>query len=339
MANFLHRLDVVYNWPLFCHPLRIAGGLLMLKKLTRSTFQPAHLGQSLYDQPYLLLVLATLFWSGNFVLGRAVRAEVPPVGLAFWRWTAGSILIIGFAWPHLKRDWPLILRHWKLMLLLAFLGVTLFNTLVYTGLQFTTAINALLMQSTMPVLIVLMSYLLFRETVTLLQIVGVLLSLAGVLAIVGQGDMAVLLGLSLNLGDLLIFIAVAGYAAYSALLRRRPPLHPLSLIAATFIAGSVALLPFYLWEHASGRTVSFDGVTLLTIAYVAVFPSILAYLCFNRGVELAGANRAGLFIHLMPVFGSIMAILFLGERFQWFHGFGILLILLGILLATRRRQK
>lgn len=311
----------------------------MLKKLTRSTFQPAHLGQSLFDQPYLLLVLATLFWSGNFVLGRAVRAEVPPIGLAFWRWAAGSILIIGFAWPHLKRDWPLILRHWKLVLLLALLGVTMFNTLVYTGLQFTTAINALLMQSTMPVLIVLMSYLLFRETVTPLQIIGILLSLVGVLAIVGQGDVGVLLGLSLNIGDLLVFIAVAGYAAYSALLRRRPPLHPLSLIAATFIAGSVALLPFYLWEHASGRTVSLDGVTLLTIAYVAIFPSILAYLCFNRGVELAGANRAGLFIHLMPVFGSIMAILFLGERFQWFHGFGILLILLGIVLATRPKQK
>lgn len=311
----------------------------MLKKLTRSTFQSAHLGQSLFDQPYLLLVLATIFWSGNFVLGRAVRADVPPIGLAFWRWTGGSVLIITLAWPHLKRDWPLIRRHWKFILLLAILGVTLFNTLVYTGLQFTTAINALLMQSTMPVLIVLMSYLFYRETVTPVQIVGVLLSLVGVLAIVGQGNLAMLLGLSLNLGDLLIFIAVAGYAAYSALLRQRPPLHPLSLIAATFIAGAVVLLPFYLWEHATGRTVSFDRITLLTIGYVAVFPSILAYLCFNRGVELAGANRAGLFIHLMPVFGSIMAILFLGERFQWFHGFGILLILLGILLATRRRQK
>lgn len=311
----------------------------MDKKLSFAALQPTYLLTTLFDQPYLLLILATLFWSGNFVLGRAVRAEVPPVGLAFWRWTVGSVLIIGFAWPHLKRDWPLIRRHWKMVLLLAILGVTMFNTLVYTALQFTTAINALLMQSTMPVLIVLMSYLLFRETVLPLQIVGIMLSLVGVLAIVGQGDVGVLLGLSLNRGDLLVFIAVAGYAAYSALLRRRPPLHPLSLIAATFIAGAAVLLPFYLWEHASGRTVSLDGVTLLTVGYVAVFPSILAYLCFNRGVELAGANRAGLFIHLMPVFGSIMAMLFLGERFQWFHGFGILLILLGILLATRRNQK
>ncbi|MBE7470718.1 MAG: EamA/RhaT family transporter [Anaerolineae bacterium] len=310
----------------------------MDKKLTFAALQPAQLLTTLFDQPYLLLILATLFWSGNFVLGRAVRADVPPIGLAFWRWAGGSILIIGFAWPHLKRDWPLIRRRWKFILLLAILGVTLFNTLVYTGLQFTTAINALLMQSTMPVLIVLMSYLFYRETVTPVQTVGVLLSLAGVLVIVGQGNLAMLLGLSLNLGDLLIFIAVAGYAAYSALLRQRPPLHPLSLIAATFIAGAVVLLPFYLWEHTTGRTVSFDRVTLLTIGYVAIFPSILAYLCFNRGVELAGANRAGLFIHLMPVFGSIMAILFLGERFQWFHGFGILLILIGILLATRRRR-
>jgi drug/metabolite transporter (DMT)-like permease len=157
----------------------------------------------------------------------------------------------------------------------------------------------------------------------------------GVLTIVGQGRLEVLTSLSLNLGDLLVFIAVALYAAYSALLRRRPPVHPLSFIAATFIAGTVILLPFYLWENRAGRVMSIDGVTLLTVGYVAIFPSILAYLCYNRGVELAGANRAGLFVHLMPVFGSIMAILFLGERFGWFHGVGILLILGGILLATR----
>jgi drug/metabolite transporter (DMT)-like permease len=243
--------------------------------------------------------------------------------------------VLSFAWPYLKRDWGLIWQHWRIILLLSILGVATFNTLIYTGLQFTTAINALLMQSAMPVLIVLMSYFFFHETVRVIQGVGIMLSLMGVLTIVGQGRLEVLTSLTLNLGDLLVFIAVALYAAYSALLRRRPPIHPLSFIAATFIAGTVILLPFYLWENGAGRVMSIDGVTLLTVGYVAIFPSILAYLCYNRGVELAGANRAGLFVHLMPVFGSIMAISFLGERFGWFHGVGILLILGGILLATR----
>jgi drug/metabolite transporter (DMT)-like permease len=291
----------------------------------------------LYNWPYVLLVLATLFWSGNFVLARAVRLDVPPVGLAFWRWLGSSLLVVGFAWPHLRRDWPAIQSHWRVILLLSILGIALFNTLVYTALQFTTAINAVLMQSTMPVIIVVMSYLFFRERVTPRQSVGVALSLAGALVIVAQGKLQTLLGLSLNAGDALVFIAVVGYAAYSALLRQRPAIHPLSFVAVTFIWGVGVLLPFYLWEHLSGRVMVFDTITLLSVGYVAIFPSILAYLCFNRGVELVGANRAGLFIHLMPVFGSLMAIVFLSESLRWYHGLGIVLILSGILLATRRR--
>lgn len=292
----------------------------------------------LFDQPYLLLLLAVLFWSGNFVLGRAVRLEVPPVGLAFWRWAGGSLIIFGFAWPHLKRDWPVILRHWRIILLLSIVGVATFNTLVYTGLQYTTAINALLMQSTMPVMIVAMTYLFFQEVITRRQALGVGLSLIGVLAIIAQGDPQVLLSLSLNGGDLLIVIAVASYAAYSALLRRRPVLHPLSFVSITFMLGALALLPFYAWENLAGRVMALNQVTLLAVAYVAIFPSILAYLCFNRGVELLGANRAGLFFHLMPVFGSLMAMLFLGERFRLYHALGIGLILTGIVLATRPQR-
>jgi drug/metabolite transporter (DMT)-like permease len=297
--------------------------------------QPARFFQTLFNLPYVLLVLPPLFWSGNFVLGRAVRADVPPIGLAFWRWAIGSLLVIGFAWPYLRQDWAIIRRNWGMILWLSFLGVTLFNTLVYLGLQSTMAINALLMQSTMPVMIGLMSYLFFREIVTPLQALGILLSLGGVMMIVVQGNLQLLTSLALNSGDLLVFIAVAGYAAYSALLRRRPPLHPLSFLAITFILGTLILVPFYLGEHLAGRVMTFDRLTVLTIAYVAIFPSVLAYLCFNRGVELVGANRAGLFVHLMPVFGSILAIIFLGETFRWFHGLGIGLILAGILLATR----
>ncbi len=297
--------------------------------------RPATLPERLFQAPYLLLILATLFWSGNFVLGRAVRLDVPPVGLAFWRWFGGSLLVVGFAWPYLKRDWATLRRHWRIVLALAVLGVTIFNTLIYTGLQFTTAINALLMQSTMPVIIVVMTYLFFHEAVTPLQTVGILLSLTGALTIISRGNPQILLSLSLNVGDVVIFVAVICYAAYSTFLRRRPALHPLSFLAATFILGTAVLSPFYLWENLAGRVMAFNTVTILAVLYVAIFPSILAYLCFNRGVELIGANKAGLFFHLMPVFGSILAILFLGESFRWFHALGICLILGGIVLATR----
>ncbi len=291
----------------------------------------------LFDRPYLLLVLAVLFWSGNFIIGRAVHMAVPPVGLAFWRWSGGTMIVLGFAWPHLKHDWPQIMRHLPILLVLSLLGVATFNTLVYTGLGFTTAISGLLMQSTMPIIIMALSYLLFREAITRRQALGVVLSLAGALTIIMRGDWAVLRTLALNIGDVLIFIAVVSYAGYSVLLRKRPALHPLSFLAVTFATGTVMLLPLYIWEHMAGLPMLLNRTTLLAVGYVAIFPSILSYLCYNRGVELVGANRAGLFIHLLPVFGSLMAMLFLGETFQYFHSVGIALILSGIFLATRSR--
>lgn len=294
--------------------------------------------KQLFNMPYLLLPMAPLFWSGNFVLGRAVRTALPPVGLAFWRWLVASLLILGLAWPHLKQDWPVIRRQWKIIALLATLGVALFNVLAYTGLRRTTAINGVLMQSAMPVVIVIMSYLFFRETIRAVQVFGILLSLSGVVTIVTQGRPALLLDFSLNSGDLIILTAVCCYAAYSVLLRKRPALHPLSFLASTFVIGLTILSPVYLWEHFYRQPMPFTGVTLVSVGYVAIFPSIVAYFCFNRGVELVGANRAGLFLHLMPVFGSLMAMLFLGEHFYRFHAIGIVLILSGILLATRVRK-
>tara|TARA_B100000614_G_scaffold209593_1_gene192528 strand:- start:447 stop:1349 length:903 start_codon:yes stop_codon:yes gene_type:complete len=291
----------------------------------------------LFDRPYLLLTLTILFWSGNFIIGRAVHGHVPPVGLAFWRWFGGCVLLLVFARPPLLRDRAALLRSWRVVLLLSAIGIAAFNSLVYVGLQSTEAINGLLMQSTMPVMIVGMSYLIFRETVSPLQGLGVAVSLAGAVWIVARGDPSVLATLTLNGGDVVIVVAVACYATYSTLLRKRPKVDPFSFLAVTFGLGALILLPFYLWESFSGNPMRFDRTTLLACGYVAVFPSILAYLCFNRGVELIGANRAGQFVHLMPVFGSGMAILFLGESFQAFHAVGMVLILSGIFLATRRR--
>jgi len=287
--------------------------------------------------PYLLLTLAVLFWSGNFIVGRAVHAHVPPVGLAFWRWTGAGLLVLGPAWRHLRKDLPVAWRHWEIMLLLSALGIAAFNSLVYTGLQTTQALNAFLLQSLMPVLIVALSFLLFREKITGRQAVGVALSLCGAVTIILQGDLSTLAELTANRGDLLVLTAVICYAGYSVLLRKRPPMHPLSFVALTFLSGTAMLFPFYLFETLAVKPMEFNPPTLLAVGYVAVFPSILSYLCYNRGVELVGANRAGLFIHLMPVFGSIMAILFLGEALRWYHGLGIGFIALGIFLATQRR--
>ncbi len=291
----------------------------------------------LNNSPYLLLTLAVLFWSGNFILGRAVRAEVPPVGLAFWRWAVAALLIIWPALPWIRRDWPTIQQHRPIILLLAALGVTIFNTLVYAGLQHTIALNAFLMQTMMPVMIVAMSFLLFRDRVYALQSAGIAFALGGAVTIIIQGDPQTLRTLSFNPGDIIIFLAVMAYAGYSVLLRKRPPMHPLSFVAVTFAAGAIMLLPFYIWETLGQRAVRWDGVTTASVAYVAVFPSIISFLCFNRGVELIGANRAGLFLYLMPLFGGGMALVFLGEQLEWFHGVGMLFIVAGIFLAVRYR--
>lgn len=292
----------------------------------------------LWATPALLLVTATLCWSGNFVLGRAVHEHVPPIALSFWRWLIALILVAGFAWPHLRRDLPLLWRQRARVALLAFLGVATFNALVYHALNTTTVVNAVLLQSTMPVLVILGSWLLFREPVRTRQMFAVVVSLAGVAVIVSGGSLPALLQLALTPGDAWVMLAVVFYALYSVLLRQRPQVHPLSFLAATFALGSLMLLPAYLWEHQAVRTMSLDAKTLATLAYVGVFPSLVAYLCFNRAVELIGASRASQYLHLMPLFGSALAALFIGETLRPSHLVGAALIAAGIGLTQASRR-
>jgi len=293
---------------------------------------------SIKDRPYLLLTLAVLFWAGNFILGRAFHTEIPPIALAFWRWLGAAILVTWPALPYLRRDRKELLEAWPAVTLLSLLGIAAFNTLAYSGLQYTQAINAFLLQSMMPVLIVFFSFLIFHDGVTRLQSLGIMVSLSGAILIVVRGDFARLQSLTFNRGDLLVFAAIACYAGYSVMLRRRPHAHPLAFIATTFWLGSLFLVPLYLWETLTVASLELNLSTLLVLGYVMIFPSIISYLCFNRGVELVGANRAGLFIHLMPVFGGLMAVVFLGEVFGWYHAVGVALIGLGIYLATRKRS-
>jgi drug/metabolite transporter (DMT)-like permease len=291
-----------------------------------------------WNAAWPLLALSALMWAGNSVVGRAARDDVPPMALAFWRWVAAALVLAPFAWPQLKRDRSALMKAWKPLLGLALFGLGGFSALLYAGLQTTTALNGVLLQAATPPLIFLCSFLLFRERASPAQLAGVAVSLLGVAVIVGQGDLAGLARLDLNGGDALVLVAVVFYALYSSLLRLRPDVHPLSFAFALFAISAVLAAPLYLGELASGRGIDPTPGAWAAIVYVVLFPSLTAYLFYNRGVELIGAGRAGQSIHLMPVFGAVLATAFLGESFRPFHAVGVGLIAVGIGLASLRRR-
>ncbi|WP_292625239.1 DMT family transporter [Novosphingobium sp. 17-62-19] len=290
-----------------------------------------------WSRPYLLLTFTALFWAGNSVVARAARDMVPPVALAFWRWALALLLLLPFAWPHLQRDWRVLRVNLRWVLTLGTLGIGTFNTLLYSGLQKTTAVNGLLLQSLQPALILVLGALAFKEVVLMQQVIGICLSIAGALVIVLHGDLSSLIGLKFNAGDLVICVAVLVWSFYSTLLRKRPIVHPLSFLAATFMVGTAVILPFYLAETANGQLIENRFESWLAIGYVCLFPSLIAYLFFNRGVELLGSAAAALYLNVMPVIGSVLAIAILSEPFGWFHLAGMVLIGAGIASATTVR--
>ncbi|SEH19604.1 Permease of the drug/metabolite transporter (DMT) superfamily [Sphingopyxis sp. YR583] len=290
---------------------------------------------ALWSRAYPLLTVTALCWAGNSIVGRAARDLVPPAALSFWRWSLALLLLLPLAWPHLKRDWPVLRANWAIVALLGALAIGSFNILLYTGLQSTTALNSMLIQSAQPALILIVGALVMGDGTSLRQIGGVLISLAGVLAIVGRGDPGLLWRLQLNIGDAIIGGAVLLWSLYSVLLRRRPAVHPLSFLAASMVVGIAVIIPFYLHELWSGRLIVPTTGSALAIGYVAIFPSFLAYLFFNRGVELIGSAATGQYMNVMPLMGAGLAMLFLGEALHLFHIVGLALIVVGILVAGR----
>lgn len=287
--------------------------------------------------PYLLLTLTALSWSGNMVVGRAIRGDIPPLTLAFWRWAIAFLLVLPLALPHLREQWPLLRKGWKPLVILGLLGVGGYNTFAYLALQHTSATNATLLNSFIPVATIAISWAFLGKHLRRPEAIGVVISLCGALTIVSRGDLAVLAHLNLNLGDVWMLVAVLDWAIYTVLLARRPAgVHPMLMLAATIAVGLFALTPAYAWELAQGRHINVHFGSLAALAYVGILPSFVGYIFYNKGVAEVGPNKASLFIHLMPVFGTLLSFLFLGEIPLWYHYLGIGLIFSGIWLTMKR---
>ena len=283
-----------------------------------------------------MLTGSVLFWSGNFVLGRAIASEIEPITLAYWRWLIALCLFLPFGLQYLYQDWPVIRAHLRYLLLMSVLGVSCFNTFAYLGLQHTTATNALLINSFIPILIILLSRIKPGVPISPLKILGILVSSVGVVLLVVQGHWQNLLTLSFNQGDLWILGAAFTWAVYSIGLRWRPTgLSSRAFLLFTMISGLMVLAPFYWINPFNEAPLVLNLHNSLAIFYVAAFASVGAFLLWNQGVKLVGAASAGQFIHLMPILGTLMAMIFLGERLYWFHFIGALAIASGILLSVR----
>jgi len=287
--------------------------------------------------PYLLLSLTAFFWSLNWVIGRAIVGHVTPFALTYIRWIVALSLMLPFAWPAIRAHKDVIRRDWKMIVWLGFWGTGLHNAFAYVGLQYTTATNGVILNSSIPILIILLGWLIYRETITRLQALGVAISLAGILVIISRGDPAVLASFEMNQGDLIVLFGMVFWAAYTVFLRMKPAELPgLTLLACCGVVGVTLLFPLMLFELLFlGGRVEFTAATMAAMLYVGIFPSFVGYVFWNRGVQEVGPNVAGIFVHLMPAFGAILAWLFLDERIYLFHVAGIALILAGIALTTR----
>jgi drug/metabolite transporter (DMT)-like permease len=289
--------------------------------------------------PYLLLTLSALIWSGNFVISRAMNNVIPPAGFVFWRWVVASIVLAPIALPRLRREWPIIRANLGLISICGLFGVTLFNFLIYTAMHSTTAINAALVNSAIPVFILMFARIFYGQRVSVRQHLGIALSLLGVATIILQGDLGRIRTLTFNRGDLLVLLASVVWAIYSVAIRRYPQgLNPFLFLFCTTISGLIFLIPFYAVEIASGQLLSLNRATVLSIGYVGILASVVAFSAWTSGLRRIGAQVGGQFIHLMPAFSTILAVVFLGESLRSFHLLGIVLIFAGILCATFRVQ-
>ena len=286
---------------------------------------------------YLMLIACMIFSGSNAVVGRYGVAEIPPITLTFWRWAVAFAILAPFALRDLVAQRALILKHWKIILALISMGSVLYNSMFYIALQTTTAVNASLLAGAMPAATVLAAFIMLRERIAMRAGIGMALSFVGLVAIIAQGDLAVLFGLDMEIGDLLIMIGVAGWAIYSVILTKRPEgIAPPVFLSLMFIVGMIVISPFYALEIAAGRTFELTFTNIGIILFAGVLVSALSNMLWIGGLIIVGPSTAGQFNYLIPVFGSGLAVLLLGEQFQLYHLFGLVLILGGVYLAAGR---
>jgi drug/metabolite transporter (DMT)-like permease len=292
----------------------------------------------LMSRPYLLLVLCNLFWGGNVVAGKAAVGNIDPYALMVLRWAGSLLLLLPFAIEPLRRDWPIIRTKWWLYLFYGVVGYATFNVLVYIAAHYTSGVNNAIDQVTINILVMLFNFILFRTRVQALQLVGVAVTIIGVALTATHGDLSRILELDVNFGDLLVLLASLAYAVYSIGLRWRPKSNWLSFLFASFAGALLASIVFQVIlgggiGHLADTVPQVTPTGWLIVLYTVLFPSLISQMFYVRGVELIGANRASLFINLIPLFGAAGSVLLLGERLQPFHLIAGVLIAIGIGLA------
>jgi len=287
--------------------------------------------------PYILLTFCALFWAGSSVVGRHVAGEVPPMALNFWRWLFAFLVVLTWTWRELYRHRALVRRKWKYISFLALSSAIGFGALHYVALQYTTAINGALFQGLMSICILITALIILGDRFGGRESMGVVLGFGGVAFIVTRGDVDVLLGLTFNIGDIILLAATMSYSVYAVFLRRAPKeLSSSALMAGMFGFATLYMLPLMLIElYVFDRTFAVNTTAIWSIGFMTFGPSVLAQIFWAYSVSRVGPGRAGYFIYLAPVFGVILAVSLLGEQFHWFHAAGILLIFTGIWLATR----
>ena len=289
---------------------------------------------------YIFLILATLFWSGNFIVGKAASLfEIPPFTLNFYRWTFAWLILAPFTLKEIFQKKNYIINNIKLILILGITSITVFNSIVYYSLNFTQVISGVLMISTIPVMIIFFCWVFKIEKTNFYQILGVFFSLMGVVVIVTNANISKLLNLDFNKGDLWMVVAMFSWAMYSALLRKKKfKLSQISLLQTIISAGLILLLPAYLIEMALGYKVDIHLPFILTLTYVVLFPGLASFFFWIKGISIIGSNRSGIFLHLMPIFSTIMAMFIFKEKFMIFHLIGAILIITGIILSSKGRR-
>jgi len=295
----------------------------------------------LLRSPHFLLLITTLCWAGNITLGKvATEGYVPAFALAFWRWLLALLILLPFAWTGVKRALPMVRGRWGYTVLLGILGVGCYNTAQYWGLQHTTALNTSLLLASMPAFMFLGTWLAGQERANSWQLTGLVAATIGILLVAFEGSFARALSLQFNVGDLAILFGVVTWVAYSVLIRRLPKgIDPLGLLAIVIMIGLVPIAPFWIWELATQPFPTITGAGAGIVVYTAIFPALIAFICWNRAVALGGANLAGIMNNLTTVFAVIFAVALLGEAFVWYHAAGMVLVFAGIYCAAIRGRR